>query len=96
MEARPQHPAKSDPPGPSDLASWDVAPCDVAFWDVAPGDTVVVRGAFTRAEVRAYVDLVERLYPHAGLTVIFLPPGVGLERAARMAEAWRERSDGAG
>lgn len=82
MASRPQHSTESERCGSFEVASWDVA----------SGDTVVVRGVFTRAEVRAHVDLVERLYPDAGLTVIFLPPGVGLERAARMAEAWRDRA----
>lgn len=53
---------------------------------------MVVRGVFTRAEVRAYVDLVERVYPDAGLTVIFSPSGVDVERIARMAEGWQNQS----
>jgi len=68
---------------------------DVSTWDVEPGDVVVVRGVFTRREVRAYVDLVERVYPDAGLTVIFSPPGVDVERIARMAEGWQARSSDA-
>lgn len=65
---------------------------DVSTWDVEPGDVVVVRGVYTRNEVRAYVDLIERVYPDAGLTVIFSPPEVDTERIARMAEGWRSRS----
>lgn len=65
---------------------------DISTWDVEPGDVVVVRGVFTRADVRAYVDLVERIYPDAGLTVIFSPPGVDVERIARMTEGWQKQS----
>ena len=53
---------------------------------------MVVRGVYTRNEVRAYVDLIERIYPDAGLTVIFSPPGVDVERIARMAEGWQNQS----
>jgi len=82
MAPRPQHFIENDP----------ACPPDVTTWNVEPGDVVVVRGAFTRAEVRAYVDLVEQVYPDAGLTVIFSPPGVDVERIARMAEGWQARS----
>lgn len=54
---------------------------------------MVVRGVFTREEVRAYVDLIERVYRDAGLTVIFSPPGVDVERIARMAEGWEHRDE---
>lgn len=67
---------------------------DVSRWDVEPGDTVVVHGVFTRREVRAYVDLIDRVYPDAGLTVIFSPPGVDIERLERMADGWAARTAG--
>jgi hypothetical protein len=82
MAPRPQHVIESDP----------ARPPDVTTWNVEPGDVVVVRGVFTREEVRAYVDLVEQVYPDAGLTVIFSPPGVDVERIERMAEGWKARS----
>lgn len=82
MAPRPKHFIDNDP----------ARSPDVTTWNVEPGDVVVVRGVFTRAEVRAYVDLVERVYPDAGLTVIFSPPGVDVERIARMAEGWQARS----
>lgn len=61
---------------------------EVSRWNVEPGDIVVVHGVCTRRAVRAYVDLIERVYPEAGLTVIFSPPGVDIERIERMADGW--------
>ena len=81
MAPRPQHFIENDP----------ARSPEVTTWNVEPGDVVVVRGVFTRAEVRAYAELVERVYPDAGLTVIFSPPGVDVERIARMAEGWQAR-----
>lgn len=92
-----QYPTENERTGtpermPPDGTPLEGTPSNVATWAVAPGDTVVVRGTFNRAEIRAYVDLIEHLHPDAGLVVLFLPPGVGLERAARMAEGRRDRS----
>lgn len=65
---------------------------DVTTWNVESGDVVVVHGVFTREEVRTYVDLIDRVYPEAGLTVIFSPPGVDIERIARMANGWEAQA----
>ncbi len=92
MASRLQYPAEDERPAPTGRMPSDGVPMDIATWDVAPGDTVVVRGTFARAEIRAYVNLIERLHPDDGITVLFLPPGVSLERAARMAEGRRTRS----